>query len=100
MTTEHFFNGPNRTTFEHRKIAKILVNNVKSGLFGHSKRENSAVFQDINLKFYTHIRRQVFLHIIPVFENSIFLENFGKQKYLITIFLDLKLKNSKSEMSI
>ena len=45
MALEHFVNGPNWTNFEYRKNAEIVVNSVKSGLFGHSKRQNSAVFK-------------------------------------------------------
>ena len=33
-----FFNGSNRIEIENRKNAKILVNGVKSGLFGQTKR--------------------------------------------------------------
>ena len=62
MTQEHFLNGPNRTKCDHRKNAEIAVNSVKSGLLGHSRRQNSAVFQNIDLKFCTHIHRRVFFH--------------------------------------
>ena len=62
-------NGP-RILFEQPKSdknsksenAEILVNNVKSGLFGHSERQNSAVFQESDLKFCTPIHRQVFVY--------------------------------------
>ena len=45
MAIEHFLNGTNRTSFENLIKAKILVNSVKSGLFGLSKWHNSAVFK-------------------------------------------------------
>ena len=54
---EYFYSGPNRTKFEKRTNADILVNSVKSGLFGRSKRQNSALFQDINLKLCPHVYR-------------------------------------------
>ena len=57
ITLEHFLNGPNRTTNENRKNAEILVNSVNSGLLGKSKRQNSAGFQESDLKFGTHIHR-------------------------------------------
>ena len=62
-TLEHFLNDPNRTEFENWKNAEILENSVKSGIFGHSKRQKSAVFQDTNLRVCTHIHRQVSFHI-------------------------------------
>ena len=66
MTLEHFLNGPNRTIFENLKITDILKQH-KSGLLWHSKRQNSAVFQDIAVKFCTCIHRQVLFHIYSSF---------------------------------
>ena len=59
-----------RSKSEKMKIgenAEMLVNSVKSGLFWSFKRQNSAAFQDINLKFCTHIHQQVFFHIYSGF---------------------------------
>ena len=52
-----FFESPNPTEFESRENAEILVNSIESGLFGHSNMLNSAVFQDGDLKFFTHIHQ-------------------------------------------
>ena len=79
ITIEHFLNGRNRTKFENRENAEILVINVMSGLFGHSKRQNSAVFQDINVKYCTHINRQVLVHIYSVLCSKNFQDNFEEQ---------------------
>ena len=67
MTLEHFLNGPNRTKIENPENAEILVNNIKSCRFGHSERQNSAVFEDSDLKFCTQILQQVSLYTYSVF---------------------------------
>ena len=66
MTLEHFKNVPNRTKFENRKTAEILVNSVKVAFWAF-KTAKLSHFQDINYKYCTHIRRQVFFHIYSVF---------------------------------
>ena len=82
------FEGPNRTKNGNRKNAEIFAHSVKSGLFWHSKRQNSAVFRDSNLKFCTHIHHQEFLylHIFRIFDTSKILEDFEKPKFLMIIF--------------
>ena len=52
---QHFLYCPNRKKMKIGKNAEIFVNYVKSGLLGHSKRQNSAVFQNSNLQFCTEI---------------------------------------------
>ena len=65
-------------------MREILVNSVKSGLFGHSKRQNSAVFQESDLKLSTHIHRQVFLYIYSAFlDSNIFLKKWEKRFFAI-----------------
>ena len=49
----------------------------KRGLFGHSKRQNSAVFQDRDLKFCTFIYLQAFFYIYSVFFQ---IQSFSKMK--------------------
>ena len=57
------FNSPNRTKKnENQKNVKILINSVKSDRFGHSERQNSAAFEDSDLKVRTGILQQVFLY--------------------------------------
>ena len=97
-TPEHFLNGPNRTKIENRKNAEILVNSVKSGRFGHSERQNSAVFKDSDLNVCTHILQQVFYTYIAVFWKLKILENFGKQNILMTIFTNFqKFQNMRPQ---
>ena len=62
----HFLNDTNQKK-ESRKNAEILVNSVKSDLFGHSKRQNSVVFEDSDLKFRSHIHQQVLICIHCIF---------------------------------
>ena len=70
----HFLNDTNQKK-ESRKNAEILVNSVKSDLFGHSKRQNSVVFEDSDLKFRSHIHQQVLIaymhtvHFFGIFRN-------------------------------
>ena len=51
--------------------SEILVNSVKSGIFRHSKWQDWAVFQDVNLKFCTHIIQTCYFSYI-LFLNSQF----------------------------
>ena len=62
MILENFLNGPNGAKFENRKIAEILANSVKLAFYGHSKWQNSSVFQDINLKLGNRMYRHIFSH--------------------------------------
>ena len=99
-TPEHFLNGPNRTKIENRKNAEILVNSVKSGRFGHSERQNSAVFKDSDLNVCTHILQQVFFYTYIAF----FLKiknpgKFRKTKYFDDYFHQFS-KISKYETTV
>ena len=55
MTLERYLNGPNWTNFENRKNTEVARNSVKNRIFWSSKHQNSVIFQNIYLKFYTHI---------------------------------------------
>ena len=48
-------NGPSRTKFEIQVNTEIAGNGMKNGRFRPSKHQNSGIFQDIYLKFCTHI---------------------------------------------
>ena len=96
ITLEHFLNGPNRTNSESRKNAEITGNSVKNGRFQPSKHQNLGIFQDIYLKFCTHIHLAWLFHIysgflkiwkrfLQFFENNIFWWLF------FTIFKILKI---------
>ena len=90
------FNGPNRTKIQNRKNIEFLINSVKSGRFGHSERQNSAVFKDSDLKVCTGILQQVFLNThIPFFLILTLSGQFGKQNILMTIFPNFFKKNNK-----
>ena len=91
-TLEHFLNGPNRTNFQNRKNAEIAGNSVKNGLFDLF-HQNPSIFQDIYMKFCTHICLTGFFHIYsgflkiqkknPNFLKNIFLiifQNFQKSR--------------------
>ena len=92
------FEGPNRTKNGDRKNAEIFAHSVKSGLFWHSKRQNSAVFQDSNLKFCTHIHHQVFLYIHSGFSTTQkSLKILKKNQIFDDYFSVFNLKKSKSE---
>ena len=73
MTLEHFLNDPKRKIFECRENAE---NSVKNGSFRPSKHQNSVIFQDIYLKFCTHIHRTGFFTHIRLFEHSKVLSIF------------------------
>ena len=78
--------------------AKILVNGAKSGFFGHPKQQHLAVFQDSDLKFCTHIHRQVFLYIYTVFWKfkKKFLNIF--EKHFFMIFTNYNFLHKKIEI--
>ena len=61
MTLELLLNTQIRQKLKIGKMPKSTVNSVKSGIFGPSKRQNSAVFQYSDLKYCTHIHEQVSL---------------------------------------
>ena len=75
MTIEHFLNEPNRTKFENREMAEILVNSITRGLLGIQNAQSAAVFQDMQLKF----GRQVLFYTYSVFLKKI-PKNIRKQK--------------------
>ena len=67
LTLEHFLNDPNWTNFENFENTEIARNSMKNGLFQHSKHQNSGIFQDIYLKFCTHIYLTGFFDMYSVF---------------------------------
>ena len=70
--SSHFLNGQNWTKIENQKKTDIVVNGVKSGIFG-IQNDNSAVLQHSDLKFGTNIHQQVLLTLKPYI--SFFFEN-------------------------
>ena len=55
MTLKHFLNRQNRSKNKIRKITVKSRNDVKSACFLHVLCYISAIFEDIDLKFCTHI---------------------------------------------
>ena len=83
MTLEDFLNFPSRTKFDNRKNAEALVNSVQSCRFGHSKRQNFAVFQDIKFIFCTFSFTSVLPYVFRFLESSkLFMKHFGNKKRL------------------
>ena len=73
-----------KTLFEKSKLVKkIKISKMgKFGCFKHVLCHNSAIFEDIDLKFCTHVHQPLPSNILDVF----FVENFafkGKMKYKI-----------------
>ena len=63
MTVKHFLNGPNRTNFENRENTEIARDSVKNSLLSTFKTPKLGHFQDIYLKFCTHMHLTGFFHI-------------------------------------
>ena len=79
MIIELHLNSPNRTKKETRKNAEILVNSVKSGLLGHSKRQK-AIIQDSDLNFRYILSASVLIHILRFVKiPRVSLEIFGEK---------------------
>ena len=102
MAPKHFLNGRNRTKFENSKNVEIPGNSVKNGHFRPSKCHKLVIFQDIDLKFCTHIHLIGFSHIysgflkirnfsLKIFENNIYYWLFSK---IFKIFKILKIRDS------
>ena len=82
-TLEHFLNDLNRTNFKNRENAVMARNSVKNGLFRPSKHQTSGIFQDIYLKFCTHIHLTGFFYTYSRF--------FRILKILYNFFLENKI---------
>ena len=70
----------------------------KFGCFQHVLCHNSAIFEDIDLKFYTHINQPLPSNIFHAFfENFDFKgKMFRKYKILMIIFFLRNFQNSKN----
>ena len=87
MTLEHFLNGRDRTKFENRENVEIAGISVKNVLFRPSKYPNSAIFQDVYMKFCTHIHLTGVFHIHSgFFENSKKIPIFWKYGFCWLFF--------------
>ena len=87
ITLNHFLSGPNWTKFENREKVVIPGNSMKNCHFRPSKCHKLVIFQDIYLKFCTHVHLTGFFHIYFglwifenylwfFFENNIFIDDF------------------------
>ena len=63
ITLEHCFELPKTDKIWNRKSAEIRVNDVNVAFFGILNGKTQLFFQDVKLKFCTHIHRQAFFHI-------------------------------------
>ena len=88
MTLKHFLKRQNRSKNKIRKITVKSRNDVKSACFLHVLCYISAIFEDIDLKFRTHIHQTLpsnicygFLKILilrgKILKNKKNVENFG-----------------------
>ena len=90
MIIKHYLNGQNRMNFENRENVEIPRISVKNGHFDLLQNVISwSFFQDIGLKFCTHIHLIVFFHIYSIFEKSDF------SRFLNNIFIDYFPKFAK-----
>ena len=89
MTLKHFLKRQNRSKNKIRKITVKSRNDVKSACFLHVLCYISAVFEDIDLNFFTHIHETLpsnncygFLKILilrgKILKKKKNVENFGK----------------------
>ena len=72
MNLKHFLKHQNRSKYKIRKITVKSRNDVKSACFLHVLCYISAIFEDIDLKFCTHIHETLTSNICYGF----FFENF------------------------
>ena len=86
MTLKHFLKRQNRSKNKIRKITVKSRNDVKSACFLHVLRYISAIFDDIELKFCTHIHKTLPSNICYDFLKILILrENFEKEKKMLKI---------------
>ena len=87
MTLKHFLKRQNRSKNKIRKITVKSRKDVKSACFLHVLCYISAIFEDIDLKFCTHIHETLPSNICyGFFENFDFEgENFEKEKKMLKI---------------
>ena len=104
MTLKHFLKHQNRSKNKIRKITIKSRNDVKSACFLHVLCHISAIFEDIDLKFCTHIYQPLSSNIFSVFfENFDFEgENFEREKKIVENFGNFEefSKFSKSEIAV
>ena len=73
MTLKHFLKRQNRSKSKIRKITVKSRNDVKSACFLHVLCYISAIFEDIDLKFCTHIHETLPSNICYGFLNILIL---------------------------
>ena len=67
MILKHFLKHQNRSKSKIRKITVKSRNEVKSAVFGHVLCHISAIFEDVDLTFCTHIHETYPSNILYVF---------------------------------
>ena len=88
MTLKHFLKRQNRSKNKIRKITVKSRNDVKSACFLHVLCYISAIFEDIDLKFCTHIHETLPSNICYGFLKNFDFEgeNFEKRKKKVENF--------------
>ena len=103
MTLKHFLKHQNRSKNKIRKITVKSRNDVKSACFSHVLCHISAIFEDIDLKFCTHIHQPLPSNILSGFLKILILRGkFLKNKKIVENFENFEefSKFSKSEMAV
>ena len=87
MTLKHFLKRQNRSKNKNRKITVKSRNDVKSACFLHVLCYISAIFEDIDLKFCTHIHETLPSNICYGFLKILILrgEILKKKKKMLKI---------------
>ena len=103
MTLKHVLERQNRSKNKIRKITVKSWNDVKSACFWHVLCHISAIFEDIDLKFCTHIHQPFTSNILNVFLKILILgEEILKKKknvenlgiFFLEIVKILKIRDS------
>ena len=90
MTQKHFLKNQNRSKIKIAKMGKFVC-------FQHVLCHNAAIFEDIDLKFYTHIHQPLTSNI--KFENFVFKGKMFRKYKILGIFYYFFSEFSKFEKS-
>ena len=103
MTLKHFLKHQNRSKNKIRKITVKSRNDVKSACFLHVLCHISAIFEDIDLKFCTHIHQPLPSNILSGFLKILILRGkILKKKKIVENLGNFEefSKFSKSEIAV
>ena len=103
MTLKHFLKHQNWSKNKIRRITVKSRNDVKSACFLHVLCHISAIFEDIDLKFCTHIHQLLPSNILSGFLKILILRGeILKKKKIVKIFENFEKFStfSKSEIAV